>query len=196
MHGLVNTFHSNLCRRHFNAAGIFQQELRQLFDLRRHGGREKQTLPCRRNQLCDFAHVMDKPHVKHAVSFVEHEVRDGVEPHAIALHEIKQTARRCDQYLPVDLHREFAEDQSANHFCCWQPARFCPLRQGDEGDASDNNNLVVGSQSKVPRVKSRTWNRRDLFPICTASSRVGARIRARTIFAGNRRRPLLSASAR
>ena len=47
----------------------------------------------------DFADVVDKAHVQHAVGLVEDEKLDLSELQAVALHEIKQAAGRCHQDL-------------------------------------------------------------------------------------------------
>ena len=66
----------------------------------------------------DFADVVDKTHVEHAVGFVEHETLDAVEPKRIALDEIEKPAGRGDENIDAvhkaaDLraHRDAADHQ-------------------------------------------------------------------------------------
>ncbi len=79
--------------RHLDALGLLEDALHQALDLRRHGRREQQRLP-RRRQLGDHSlDVVDEAHVEHAVGLVEDEDRDAVEADMALLHEVEQAAR-------------------------------------------------------------------------------------------------------
>ena len=76
----------------------------------RHGGREQQRLPLRRELGDDLTDVADEAHVEHAVGFVEHEHLDFAETNRVALDQIEQAARRGDQH--VDAVRQRADLRS------------------------------------------------------------------------------------
>ena len=61
---------------------VLQHLAAELGDVLRHGGREHQRLPLRRELRHDLPDVADEAHVEHAVGFVEHEHLDAarVEP--------------------------------------------------------------------------------------------------------------------
>ncbi len=68
-------------------------------DLRRHGGREEQRLPARREQLADALDVGNEAHVEHAVGFVDHQDLDAGEQDLAATEVVEQAARRGDQHV-------------------------------------------------------------------------------------------------
>ena len=78
---------------------VLQHLAAELGDVLRHGGREHQRLPLRRQLGDDLADVADEAHVEHAVGFVEHEHLDAGEPQRVALDQVEQTARRCHQHV-------------------------------------------------------------------------------------------------
>ena len=84
-------------------AGSLQHLPGQLGDVLRHGGREQQRLPLRRQLGDDFADVVDEAHVEHAVGLVEHEGVDAIEPQRMALHEVEQAAGRGDEHVDAVL---------------------------------------------------------------------------------------------
>ncbi len=72
-----------------------------------------------RQELRDFAQVVDEAHVEHVVGFVEHEDFNRVELHRALGHVVEQPARRGDenidaarQRLLLLVHRGAAKDDS------------------------------------------------------------------------------------
>ncbi len=55
---------------------VVQQPLRQSADVVGIGGGEQQILPLLRQQLDDFANVVDEAHVEHAIGLIEHQHLD------------------------------------------------------------------------------------------------------------------------
>ena len=85
--------------RDLDARGIFEEGVDQALDLRRHGGREEQRLPARRQQLADALDVGDEAHVEHAVGFVDHQDLDAGQQDLAAPEVIEQAPRRGDQHV-------------------------------------------------------------------------------------------------
>jgi hypothetical protein len=67
------------CRCRGDGDGILQHFSRQAGDLRRHRRREEQRLAFARDAAEDALDVGEKPHVEHAVGFVEDEMLDPIE---------------------------------------------------------------------------------------------------------------------
>ena len=80
-----------------------QELLRQLGDLRRHGGREEQRLAGEGQHLADALDVGNEAHVEHAVRLVDDEDLDRVEKQLAALAVVHQPARRRDQHVGAAL---------------------------------------------------------------------------------------------
>ena len=73
MHGLIHQFGRGIAACDFNAHGLIQQAVRQRFDFIGERRREQQGLTLlghHREYLFDITY---KAHVKHAISFVEHQ---------------------------------------------------------------------------------------------------------------------------
>ena len=77
--------------------GVVQHLPSELHDGRRHGGAEEQRLPASGEAAQYPGYVRQEPHVEHPVSFVQHDVFDGVEPGVGVLEVIEQPSRSCDQ---------------------------------------------------------------------------------------------------
>ena len=107
-----------------NPDRIVQHPLGKIGDFARHGGREEQVLPARRQLADDRPDVVDEPHVEHAVGFVEHEDLDPIELDGAKLHQVAQPARRRDQHvdaadqiadLTIDRHAADGERHARPH---------------------------------------------------------------------------------
>ena len=128
----------------------------------RHGGREEQRLPARRQQLADALDVRDEAHVEHAVGFVDDQDLDAGEQDLAAPEVIEQAAGRGDQH--VDAAVELAA---------------AARRRRRRRSAAPADSLWL-----IPYFSK-------LCATCAASSRVGARIsergmRARALPASSR----------
>ena len=77
--------------------GIAEEALGQPLDLGRHGRREEQRLPARRQQAADALDVGDEAHVEHAVGLVDDEDLDAGQQDAAALELVEHAAGRRDQ---------------------------------------------------------------------------------------------------
>ena len=110
---------------HLDAHRVLQEGVDQALDLRRHGGREEQRLPARRQQLADALDVGDEAHVEHAVGLVDDEDLDAGQQDLAAPEVIEQAARRGDQH--VDAAVELAQ----------------LLVEGDAADQQRHGELVV-----------------------------------------------------
>ena len=64
-----------------------------------HRGREEERLPRVRRVPHDLLHVVDEPHVQHAVGLVEHEDFDAGQVRVPALHMVEQPAGRGDKHI-------------------------------------------------------------------------------------------------
>lgn len=53
--------------------GVLQEPVGQLLDFRRHGGREEQRLPGKRDHLGDALDIGNEAHIQHTVGFVDDE---------------------------------------------------------------------------------------------------------------------------
>jgi len=76
-----------------------QQFFRQRLDLIREGGREQQVLTTRWQLSQHATNVVDKAHIQHAVSFVQHQDFDAIKLQGILVLKIQQTTRRCHQHV-------------------------------------------------------------------------------------------------
>jgi hypothetical protein len=70
---LVDALDCGRGRRHRDFQRVVEQVARQLFDVRRHGGREEQVLTLARQMAHDAADRIDEAHVEHLVGLVEDE---------------------------------------------------------------------------------------------------------------------------
>ncbi len=133
-----------------NRDRIAQDAVRQLADVIRHGGREEQRLALDRHQFEDAADVGQEAHVAHAVGLVQHQHLDLRQVDAALGDQVEQASGAGDDDLGAAAQRL--------HLRALAHAAV-------DGDAAQ-----VGAGA-IPR--AAWW-------ICSASSRVGARISART----------------
>ena len=99
-----------------------QQLFCQRLDLVGEGGRAQQVLTTRRQLGQHATDVVDKAHIQHAVSFIQHQNFNLIELHRVLVFEIQQTARRCHQHVhaAAQLHHLWVDadatenDQRAN----------------------------------------------------------------------------------
>ena len=64
-----------------------------------HRGGEEERLPVVRRMAHDFLHVVDEPHVEHAIRLVEHEDFDAGQVRVPALEVVEQPAGRGDEHI-------------------------------------------------------------------------------------------------
>ncbi|EGE47413.1 Hypothetical protein APO_2102 [Acetobacter pomorum DM001] len=102
--GLLNTIHRAGRRRHFNACRIIQQRCRQIFNAARHGGGEQKRLALFWHKGHDTADIAHKPHIQHAVCFIQHQNFQTRQINKALAHQIKQTARRSHQHIYATTH--------------------------------------------------------------------------------------------
>ena len=76
--------------------GISQDPGRKPLNFRRERGGKEQRLAIGRDLFDYPAHVWEKPHVEHAIDFVEHENIHFIKTHRALLKMIEETARRRD----------------------------------------------------------------------------------------------------
>ena len=103
---------------HLDANGVFEELLHKTRDLGRHGGREEQRLPTRRQKFADLLDVGNEAHVEHAVGLVDDEDLHTHEHQASALEMVEQPARRSYQdidaaveFLDLVVHRDAADQK-------------------------------------------------------------------------------------
>ncbi len=94
---LPDSFSGRRHRRDCGSHRIAEHLRRQVGDRARHRRRKHQSWTDRRKLGDDFADVVNKAHVQHAIGLVEHETFDLIEPERIAFDQIDETARRGDQ---------------------------------------------------------------------------------------------------
>jgi hypothetical protein len=94
---LVDPFGRGCDRRDRDARRMLQELVGEFCDRAWHGGGKQQRLPRRRQLGDDVTNVGHEAHVKHAVSLVEHQGLDPIEPQGTALHEVDQPPWGCDQ---------------------------------------------------------------------------------------------------
>ena len=88
-------------RRHRHPGGRAQHIGGELLDFRFQGGREEHGLPLFGQRVDNAAHIAHKPHIEHAVGFVEHQHGDVVEVRISLLHQVEQPPRRGHQQVGV-----------------------------------------------------------------------------------------------
>ncbi len=110
--------------RDLDAHRVLEEGVDQARDLRRHGGREEQRLPARRQQLADALDVGDEAHVEHAVGFVDDQDLDAGQQDLAAPEVVEQAARRGDQHvdaavelLELVVERDAADQQRHASAC-------------------------------------------------------------------------------
>ena len=99
MHLLRHLVRSLARRRDFNPDRAAQIAVGDLVHQLGHGRREQHRLAFLGHHRRDFAQVMDEPHVKHLIGFIEHKEGCLVQPHCAAVHQVKQSPRRGDQHV-------------------------------------------------------------------------------------------------
>ena len=70
---LLDRVNCGVATRDFNQRGRIQQAVGKLFDIVRKGGRKQQGLLLPGNQRQHLADIVNKTHIQHAVSFIEHQ---------------------------------------------------------------------------------------------------------------------------
>ena len=75
-------------------------------DFRRKSGGEQQVLPLFRQQSQNFFNVVNKAHVEHAVSFVQHQKFHRIKAHGILLIQVKQTTGASHQHIDATAQRD------------------------------------------------------------------------------------------
>ena len=86
-------------RRDFDANRAVEIAVGDLIHQLGHGCREQHRLALFRDQVRDFAQVMDKAHVEHLVGFIQHKEGRRVELDRTAIQKVQQTARCGDQQI-------------------------------------------------------------------------------------------------
>ena len=84
-----------------HADRIFHAGAGQVLEIGRHRGRKQQRLALFRQCLQDLVDLRRKPHIQHAVRFVQYQDLDGDEVDRAVPHVIQQAARRRDNDLRV-----------------------------------------------------------------------------------------------
>ncbi len=130
---------------------VVQDAVRQPADVLRHGGREEQRLALRRHLLEDAADVGQEAHVAHAVGLVQHQHLDLRQVDAA----LAETGRAGGRGRRRRCRRRGAAPR---------PAGSCSRRR---------RSVTLRRPVRAPYSRVAWW-------ICSASSRVGARISART----------------
>ena len=101
IHG-VNHLADALGRRlepHFDAHGIFHHLVSEPEDPTRHGGREEQRLPGPGGRTDDSFHLVDEPHVQHAVGLVQHQNLHLREVRRASAHVVEEPAGCGDEHV-------------------------------------------------------------------------------------------------
>src|SRR5690606_964610 len=96
---LVDFFNGGGLRGDFDANRVNEDALGEILNVLGHGGRKQQRLPFGGQGLNHPAHIMDKTHVEHPVSFVEHENLDSFEIDSPLVHQVKQATGRGDKNI-------------------------------------------------------------------------------------------------
>src|SRR6516162_9210228 len=119
---LLNAFNRRGDWRYRDLDRVAQHVRGEFGDGARHGGREHQRLPPDRKLGNNLTDVMDKAHVEHPVGLIENEALDLAQSERIALHKIKQPARRGDKNIRaseesanLDAHRYTADSQRGSN---------------------------------------------------------------------------------
>ena len=99
MHPLDDLFHRLARRGHLNAHRIAQVGARDFLDVVGHGGREQQRLAVLRDVFGDFAQRVDKAHVQHMVSLIQHQIAAGFQRHSAAFQQVDQAAGGGNQHV-------------------------------------------------------------------------------------------------
>ena len=99
VHTLLNLLGSSVTASHFNQLWVFQQFVCQTFDLIREGRGEQQVLTLGRQQRQHFTDIVDKAHIQHAVSFIQHQCFHFCQRNGVLLNQIQQTAWRGYQNI-------------------------------------------------------------------------------------------------
>ena len=86
-------------RADLNGLRLLHRPVDLRLDFGRNGGGKQGGVPLARAFLDDAPHVGQETHVKHAVSFIQHEELNAVESAAALLHEVQQPARRGNQHV-------------------------------------------------------------------------------------------------
>ena len=157
---LPDRFHRRGRRVHLHHGHVVQQAIRDLLNFRRHGGGKKQRLLLLRRFVDHTAHIVDKAHVKHAVSLVENENLEAVEAHMALADEIVEPPRRCDENIHAVFQRRHLRSlphASENHRGAQPQISAVQLK------------ILINLQGKLPR--RRQHERADRpFPLRHAAS--------------------------
>src|SRR4051812_47737199 len=121
--------------------------------LGRHGRREEHRLALTRQMRNDPAHIADETHIKHPVRFVDDEVGHRAEPHMFLLDEIEQASGGRHQDIDAVTHG---------------------LNLAVLGYAAKDDGMAQLQIASIDAKAVADW---------MASSRVGARIKARGLCA-------------
>ena len=99
IHFLLYRFGRSRSRSYFHLFGIGKYGGCQRTDGIGHGSREKQRLTFSRNNFYQFLHIVNKPHIEHAVCFVQHKNLQVVQLHIALVVQIEQTSRSGNKYI-------------------------------------------------------------------------------------------------
>ncbi len=103
--------------RNGNFRRVFEKDVSQAADFRRHGGGEEQGLAFRIAKLHDAFDIRDEAHVQHTVGLVDHQHIDTAQQQPAALKMIEQTSGRGDQDIraaidnPALIHKRDTANQ-------------------------------------------------------------------------------------
>ena len=110
---LRDALHRGVAGRDLHALRVFEQAVGQVADLVAEGGGEQQALLFFGNQRQHFFHVMDKAHVQHAISLVEHQDLHLAQIEHALLLQVQQATGRG--YQNVHAFFEFADLRAHAH---------------------------------------------------------------------------------
>lgn len=165
IHGLLDGLRSRRDRGHLYLGRIHEDRRGQFLDLGRHRSREEKRMFLCRKLRKDFADIVDKTHVQHAVRFVEDKILDVPEIEQLLIAQVQKTAGSGYQYIrsalePVYLRLLWYAAKDHEVFCTGVAAISgetfidldgqLPGRSEDQGaDRTRASTMAVGELGRI-----------------------------------------------